>query len=434
VPDVPLRLASLLVAGAFVAAGGWAAPIEQSISTSRQFIVYGTELSLRGAICDFAEGTKRELLTLLDQRDEWTTAIIINAQYPQANLPELPRLNIDVGQTGFGLKLQLDLMVNAEVSRPEFRRELLRALLLEMMYRGQPKIPAGSVYSEPPDWLLDGIPARQSDFSADQFCNFLGLPGVRNHILPLEKFLEQRPELLDAAGRTLYRAYSFALVDLLSHAPDGAHRLTRFVANLPAASDDAMAELGKHFPELSNGGAAEKIWQKQIVRLASGQPYQLLNSGETERRLAEKLRLKIFERGIEKKYRLEDFALFLRARPAKAALGMLAHDLGELATKANPIYAPIIGEYSVITACLLRGKTSGIAKRLAHLQTTRQEVAAQMREIDDYLNWFEATSLARPSGEFADYLQAAERATQPDRTKRDLISVYLDVLEAQVEN
>jgi hypothetical protein len=203
---VSLPLASLLVAGAFVAAASWAAPIEQSISTSRQFIVYGTELSLRGAICDFAEGTKRELLTLLDQRDEWTTAIIINAHYPQANLPELPRLKIDVGQTGFGLKLQLDLMVKSEVSRPELRRELLRALLLEMMYRGQPKIPAGAVYSLPPDWLLDGIPARQSDFSPDQFCNFLGLPGVRNNILPLEKFLEQRPELLDAAGRTLYRA------------------------------------------------------------------------------------------------------------------------------------------------------------------------------------------------------------------------------------
>ena len=431
---VPLRLASLLVAGAFVAAESWAAPIEQSISTSRQFVVYGPELSLRGAICDFAEQTKGELLTLLEQRDDWTTAIIINAQYPQANLPELPRLNIDVGQTGFGLKLQLDLMVNSEVSRPELRRELLRALLLEMMYRGQPKIPAGAVYSLPPDWLLDGIPARQSDFSSDQFCNFLGLSVASNNILPLEKFLGQRPELLDAAGRTLYRAYSFALVDLLRHAPDGPHRLARLIANLPAASDDAMAELGKHFPELSSAGAAEKTWHKHIVRLASGQPYQLMNSAETERRLTEKLRLKISERGMEKNYRLEDFAQFLKAKPARAALGDLAHDLRELATRANPVYAPIIGEYSEITASLLRGKTLGIAKRLARLQTTRQAVAAQMREIDDYLNWFEATSLARPSGEFSDYMQAAERATQPVRTKRDPISVYLDVLEAQFEN
>jgi hypothetical protein len=57
-----------------------------------------------------------------------------------------------------------------------------------------------------------------------------------------------------------------------------------------------------------------------------------------------------------------------------------------------------------------------------------------MRQIDDYMNWFEATNLAGPSGEFADYMRAAERADQPPRTKRDLISVYLDVLETQFEN
>ena len=56
-----------------------------------------------------------------------------------------------------------------------------------------------------------------------------------------------------------------------------------------------------------------------------------------------------------------------------------------------------------------------------------------MREIDDYLNWFEATSMDGPSGEFSDYLKAAKRANQPQQTKRDPISVYLDALETQVE-
>jgi len=128
-----------------------AAPVEQSISTSRQFIVYGTDLALRGAICDLGERTKRELLTLLGQRDSWTIPIVINAQFPQANLPELPRLSVDLGQTGFGLKLQLDLVVDSEVTRPEIRRELLHALVLEMMYRDHPNIPAGTNYTSPPD-------------------------------------------------------------------------------------------------------------------------------------------------------------------------------------------------------------------------------------------------------------------------------------------
>jgi hypothetical protein len=57
-----------------------------------------------------------------------------------------------------------------------------------------------------------------------------------------------------------------------------------------------------------------------------------------------------------------------------------------------------------------------------------------MRQIDDYLNWFEATGLLRPSGEFTGYMRAAERAARPERTKRDAISVYLDALEPQFEN
>ena len=80
-----------------------------------------------------------------------------------------------------------------------------------------------------------------------------------------------------------------------------------------------------------------------------------------------------------------------------------------------------------------RGKTLDVPRRLERLTSLRKAIAAQMREIDDYLNWFEATSQARPSGEFADYLQAAERAAQPEQTKRDPITVYLDAIETQFE-
>ena len=410
----------------------FAAAIEQSTSTSRQFIVYGTDLAIRGAICDFAERTKRELLTLLDERDDWKTAIVINAQYPQANLPELPGLSVDVGQTGFGLRLQLDLVVNSQLSRPEVRREVLRALLLEMMYRSEPNLRAGAVYTSPPDWLLDGIPSGQSDLSRDRVATLLALPVAANNIISLENFLRQRPELLDAASRKLYRAYSFALVDLLCHTPEGPRRLARYIADLPAASNDPMAALGNHFPGLLE--TAKKIWANHIAGLSTAQPYQLLGSAETERLLTEKLRLKISERGVERNYEMDEFAAFVKSASAKNALGLLTHDLSELATRANPVYAPIVAEYSEIAARLARGKTGGIARRLERLRSVRKNVMVQMRQIDDYLNWFEATGLARPSGQFADYMRAADSAAKPDRVKHDPISVYLDALEAQFEN
>lgn len=407
---------------------------ERSLSTSRQFIIYGTDLAVRGAICDFAERTKRELLSLLAQQDKWTTPIVINAQYPRANLPEVPRLSVDLAQTGFGVKLQLDLVIDSGVSRPEIRRELLRALLLEMIYRAQPNIAAGTAYVSPPDWFLEGVPSQQSDLTRDQVTAILALPVAAKNVLTLEKFLAQRPELLDAPARNLYRAYAFALVDLLGHAPDGPRRLTQFILDLPGSSNDPMAELRSHFPGFLEPDNAEGTWQNQVARLSSDQPYQLLSSVETERRLDEMLRLKISDRGAEKNYELAQFPIFRKQPAAKKTLSSLAHDLESLATRAHPVYAPIIADYAEITALIGRGKTLDVPRRLERLKNLRKAIAAQMREIDDYLNWFEATSLAGPSGEFADYMKAAERAAQPEQTKRDPISVYLDAIETQFEH
>jgi hypothetical protein len=81
-----------------------ATPPERSVSTSRQFLVNGPDIRLRGAICDLAERTKQEILQLIGQRDMWSTPIVIHAQYPQANMPEIPRAALSLSQTGFGLK------------------------------------------------------------------------------------------------------------------------------------------------------------------------------------------------------------------------------------------------------------------------------------------------------------------------------------------
>ena len=419
---------------------GWAlssssvALAEQSTSTSRQFIVYGTDVPVRGAICEFAERTKRELLALLVQRDDWKTPIVINARYPQANLPELPRLSIDLGQTGFGLKLQLDIVIDASVNRPEVRRELLRALLLEMMYRAEPQLPAGTTYVTPPDWLLEGVPGQQPDSSRDRVSTLLALSAAKDNSLTLEKFLERRIELLDAAGRNLYRAYAFALVDLLSHTANGSHRLSRYVSGLPASSNDPLAELRRYFGEMFAPENAEKTWQKQIARLSSAQPYQLLAGAETRQRLDATLRVRILDQGREKTYDLEEFPMFLKNKAAKPALGALAHNLRVLATSAHPIYASIIANYLEIIARLQRGRTFSVPRRLSELADLRKTIGAQIREIDDYMNWFEATNLPSPSGRFADYMEAAERAAQPVQMKRDPITVYLNAVETQVDH
>jgi hypothetical protein len=281
--------------------------------------------------------------------------------------------------------------------------------------------------------LLDGIPSEEPDLPRERVAALLALSAGSGSVWPLHRFVAQRTELLDAAARKLYRAYSCALVDLLSRRPDGPRRLTQFILDLPRASNDPMEDLRNHFPGIFGTESAETTWQKQIARLSTDQAYQLLSSAETERHLDEILRLRITDRGPERNYGLVEFQVFQKHKTAKNALVALANNLTALATRAHPVYASIIAEYTQIVSSIERGRTRNVPKRLAQLASTRKAMSAQMRQIDDYLNWFEATSQVKPSGQFVDYMKAAERATQPGRTKRDSISVYLDALQIQFE-
>jgi hypothetical protein len=410
------------------------APLERSVSTSRQFLVYGSDVRLRGAICDLAERTKQDLLQLIAQRDEWVTPIVVNAQYPQANLPDTPQAALDFAQTGFGLKLQLDLTIDLDVSCPEVRQELLRAILLEMMYRSETYLPAGTAYVPPPAWLLYGIPAQQSDFDRGKLIDALGAPVAARKIAPLEELLHSRALSLDAPSHSLFCAYSFALVELLTHTSDGRERLARFIADLPRASNDPIAELGLHFPELGNAAHAEKAWSSLIARLAAGQSFQLLGLDETEQKLRDLLVLRISGAGPAKKYHLDEFPQFIRNASSKLVLARFSQDLSIFAIRANPICRPIVHEYARIGTLLARGRTNGIAERLARLRVSRKGIATQGRKINDYMNWFEATKSRGPSGAFTDYLKAADTVSEPEPRRRDPISVYLDVLETQLQN
>jgi hypothetical protein len=417
-------------------ASALAARPEQSVSASRQFIVHGPDIQLRGGLCDLAERTKQKALGLLQQRDEWRTPILLNAQYPQANLPELPRARMNVSQTGFGLKLQLDLVVQAGMNTADIERELLRAIYLEIMYRNEPNTPAGSAYVEPPAWLIEGTLGVAPDRDAGAIADSLRTVRDAGSITPLAQFIAQRPELLDSPSRQLHRAYSAAFVTMLLEMPDGRARLTRYVANLPRAANDPVADLLTYFPPLND--AADRVgerWQQTVARLAARERYELLTAAESEARLVQLLRVGIRERGkAPAEYALEEFPQFVRSNARKPALQHLRHNLLTLSARVNPLYQPVLAEYEQIAALLLRGKTKRVAERLARARGIREHLQREMAQIADYMNWFEATQAEAQSGAFAEYMRAAELALERQPRRRDPISVYLDALEAQMQN
>ncbi len=398
--------------------------MERSFSTSRQFIVYSGDARVRAALCNLAEHTKSTLLTLLQEPDRWKTSIVVNAQSSQANLPELPAATLSLGQTGFGLKLQVDLTIGAKVDAPVMERELLRAVLLEMMYRHQPNLAAGTSYARPPEWLVEGILAWGSQSGPAEFGALLNNSVSTNKIISLENFLRQQPALLDSPSREIYRSYSYALVSLLN-----GRSLAKFIADLPEAPNDTISDLVAHFPNLGGSvESAERTWKINVAQLATSTGYESLTVAETERRLDSNLYFQFPKSAQPKRFRnLEDFSGFIRLPEHALVLHGLSENLMVLGVRANPICRPIVLEYQQIASTLARGKTQGIGRRLTQLKRARETLLSRVQEMDDYMNWFEATQSHGRSGKFAEYLKTTDEAVRVRR--HDAISVYLDSLE-----
>src|SRR5207237_4976310 len=127
---------------------------------------------------------------------------------------EIPAAGFRFGQTGTGIKLQLDLVVSREVNAAEVERELLRAILLEMIYRKQTGIASGESYVEPPAWFVEGLLALMPNRDRGSLIN--ALPSSQL-VEPLVAFLREDPQLLDSIARSNYHSYSYLLVQFLAY-------------------------------------------------------------------------------------------------------------------------------------------------------------------------------------------------------------------------
>ena len=419
---------SLVLLSIFRVDSAAATPIERSLSPSGQFIVYGGDAAWRGAISELAERIKANLLAVLQRRDQWRIAAVINLQSRAANLPEIPMSALRFSQTGSGLKLQLDLTLSREMNSAMVERELLRVILLEMIYRNQTGIASGEAYVKPPEWLIEGLLASTPNGDGASLANLLA---ISDQPARLDRFLRDRPELLDSGGRLLYRAYSFALVQLLIDSEDGHSRLGRYIDNLSFASNDPVADLKAAFPKLA-GNDLDKVWKSKIDNIKGSGRADLLTFSQTEAKLDELLQTKFpSPNGRDKYLSLEDLCQGKSSPAQRLALQKFSQELMLLATHANPVLRPIVQEYQQVATQLALGKNSAVGTRLSELKTLRGKLAVRMGEVDDYLNWFEATQLQTRSGLFDDYLKSAADPARLRSHRTDLFSAYLDAMEAE---
>ena len=423
-----LRIGFLLALGNGVVR---ATPTARTVSTSRQFIVYGVTAPLRSAVAEVAEQSKATVLNVLQQRDEWKIPILLNLQFPQANVPDIPATAFRFSQTGSGLKIQLDLTVTTDFQPVALRRQLVRLVLLEMAYRNSADLPAGSYYVEPPDWLVEGILA--ADPHQDRAAMLAAVaPLVTNDAtVSLDQFFHQKLAQLDSPGELLYRGYAFAFLQLLLQDQGGPMRLTSYITNLSRTSADPVADLRVFFPVLAAGPALDALWKTSLASLKL-RHYELLTPAETEHRLGELV-------GGEKAASSAsgtDLARFIKRKISKkeaAQLRQLGQRLEFLATESNPIVRSVVVQYQRIVERLIRRDSRGLQSKLSAVAKQRQQLASRANDIDDYMNWFEVTNSGSTSGAFTPYLRAAARSEESQTRRRDPLSVYLDALEEQFQ-
>lgn len=193
-----------------------------------------------------------------------------------------------------------------------------------------------------------------------------------------------------------------------------------------------MANLQVHFPDVL-AHSPSKWWALSVAHLSAADRYQILSAAETAKRLDQLTRLSLTGTdGKRHDYDLGDFAGYAKLPGSRHTIRHLSQELLLLAARAHPTYHEIVQEFYQITLELARGQTKRIPTRLARVNSYRAVVDSQGRDMDDYMNWFEATQLKTMSGAFSDILKAAseDEATPPRR--RDPISVYLDTIEANL--
>ena len=415
-------IAAVLITGSNIS--GWELP-ERSVSPSGQFIVYGADTRSRGAVSDLAERTKENLLGVLRRHDDWKIPIVINLQARAANLPELRSTQLELGQTEAGMKLQLDLVIEPKLNAESIERELARVILLEMVYRKPAGARSGDAYVRPPNWLVEGL--LMSAPNRDRAIVAAALDATE-HVPSLDEFLQQRVETLDSAARELYRAYSYGLLRLLLERRDGRLLVGRYIDNLSLASNDPLADLRAAFPEVRDW---DRLWQAAISnRKLSSKGEGLLSFVQTDSKLNEILRVTFPPAdGRDTFMSLEQLSRVTPNSRQRQALQKLSQRLLILATQANPVLRPIVESYQRIADQLALGKNHRVAPRLAELKSLHEKVSARMSEIDDYMNWFEAAKMERPSGLF-------EREANPGgeigtAKRKDALSVYLDAMELE---
>lgn len=419
------------------------APLQRSISSSQQFIVYYQDRTVRSRVVRKLEDIKFLWLKRLNLRDSWKAPIIVRLQTLRP--PNYPRIATGVYESDANeLKIQIDIYEPSVIQSPEFDVEVYGALCLELAYRNTP-LKAGKAFTKPPTWLTEG-------FTEDAQAAENGLPpGLYNSVIErnptfkLEAFLKERPALLDATSRAIYRAQAMGLLRALLGLPKGPESLVDYISKLPTISNTDSAPLQASFPLLAEDPKQiSKLWVLSMANISAAARVDALSVEETQKQLA--LILDVTVPVDPKKEAKKDpkkpdqkpeqkpergpgaLPAIARSEQGKYIMKQKADDLLRLEVRAHPLLRPMVAEYRAIVGELAMKPKKNVTSRLTENGALVDAIVGKSNQVEDFMNWYEATKLETPSGNFTQAI-SSDFSEPPPRT--DTLSRYLNDIESR---
>ncbi|MES2708657.1 MAG: hypothetical protein V4726_18830 [Verrucomicrobiota bacterium] len=461
----------------------------RTFSEESPFVIWGGTRDQRANLFIAAGMVRRDVLDALHLGLEWRNPILIQLREPLAKGTDFrPPVWTAVSQVPGGFRIEINLVPRqGSVPGSLLRENIVRATLADLILRGHEKDDLNGRNSPPPDWLLHGAMAlmdyRQLGRMSTTFSTIFQL----GRVLSVSEILGAEPSGMDSVSLTIYRVSCCGLLMMLIEQPNGPTLLQKLLPALAMAGDDPAPVIERHFPALSSSSnGLSKWWSLQIAALSQPGLDEVQAPGETEQLLAEALTLRYTIRdeakktggmkrffsknkpapesnaadakdknkskdqdkektasapppaapavpAVEQTCDIREFEKVLPLPDHEAVLNRPNLDLTLLLLRAHPVYRPIIAEYQTVLRNIAKGKKlKEAAATFERLASTRQKLAAIMREIENTLDDYEARQSPEKSGAFEDYLRTAEELERPPAPRPDPVSRYLDAMEAEI--
>jgi hypothetical protein len=407
-------------------------PLQRSVSSSQQFIIYHSDRALRSRLAQRVEDLKSHWLRRLRLNDDWKSPIII--QLLAMRRRDSPRIRTAFYESDGGAsKIQIDVGDTAALKGSDFDLEVYRALFLEFGYRNVPA-KAGKALHQPPAWLVEGlfedVIAREQGTAVSVYERLIDAKDSPD----LAAFLKERPEMLDATSHAIYRAKALGLLRALLSSPDGAKHLVDYCSNLSSVDPSDGGQLLAKFPALAgNPVMLSKLWTLSLADASAANRVTPLSVKETQRRLT--LILEITAPMNPAKPAAgtlngpEALPAVARTKTGRYMVRQKAEELLRLEIRAHPLIRPVVQEYRLIASELAAKPKRKLGVRIRKNLQLQQAVVKRADEMEDYLNWFEAAQLSTPSKEFDSAVDSQSNALTFHRN--DAMSRYLDSIEVR---